>query len=207
MVGSSEANLFASIAAGILALWGPLHGGANQEAIEMLQAIQADGGDIDKYVKRAKDPNDPFREVMLTSTGDLWKSGTRLDNYLTRYLRDANSYPTELLTGLRAIFEETVKLVWDVLGERAFWLWRDRQGKRGWVDRPTLIAYDAVMLSFSQYLGDQEELRRRKKEIVAALPSFYDEHYDDFDGRKTNATDIARRDSAMSMFLAKLIQG
>jgi hypothetical protein len=138
---------------------------------------------------------------------DLWKSGTRLDNYLTRYLRDANSYPTELLTGLRAIFEETVKLVWDVLGERAFWLWRDRQGKRGWVDRPTLIAYDAVMLSFSQYLGDQEELRRRKKEIVAALPSFYDEHYDDFDGRKTNATDIARRDSAMSMFLAKLIQG
>jgi len=60
---------------------------------------------------------------------------------------------------------------------------------------------------FSQYLGDQEELRRRKKEIVAALPSFYDEHYDDFDGRKTNATDIARRDSAMSMFLAKLIQG
>ena len=61
MVGSSEANLFASIAAGILALWGPLHGGANQEAIEMLQAIQADGGDIDKYVKRAKDPNDHFR--------------------------------------------------------------------------------------------------------------------------------------------------
>jgi citrate synthase len=61
MVGSSEANLFASIAAGILALWGPLHGGANQEAIEMLRAIEADGGDIDKYVKRAKDPNDHFR--------------------------------------------------------------------------------------------------------------------------------------------------
>jgi citrate synthase len=61
LVGSSEANLFASIAAGILALWGPLHGGANQEAIEMLQNIQADGGDIDKYVKRAKDPNDHFR--------------------------------------------------------------------------------------------------------------------------------------------------
>jgi citrate synthase len=61
MVGSSEANLFASIAAGILALWGPLHGGANQEAIEMLQAIKADGGDIDKYVKRAKDPDDHFR--------------------------------------------------------------------------------------------------------------------------------------------------
>ncbi|HEX4492733.1 MAG TPA: citrate synthase [Acidimicrobiia bacterium] len=61
IVGSGEANLFASIAAGCLALWGPLHGGANQEAIEMLKAIQADGGDVDKYVKRAKDPNDHFR--------------------------------------------------------------------------------------------------------------------------------------------------
>src|SRR6201999_1626691 len=55
LVGSSEANLFASIAADIPPLWGPLHGGANQEAIEMLQAIQRDGGDVDKYVKRAKD--------------------------------------------------------------------------------------------------------------------------------------------------------
>ncbi len=50
LVGSSEANLFASIAAGINALWGPLHGGANQAVIEMLEAIEADGGDVDKYV-------------------------------------------------------------------------------------------------------------------------------------------------------------
>ncbi len=61
LVGSSDANLFASVAAGINALWGPLHGGANQAVIEMLEAIRADGGDIDKYVARAKDPNDSFR--------------------------------------------------------------------------------------------------------------------------------------------------
>src|SRR3954465_9511412 len=61
LVGSSEANLFASISAGIDALWGPLHGGANQAAMEMLENIRADGGDIAKYVKKAKDPNDPFR--------------------------------------------------------------------------------------------------------------------------------------------------
>jgi citrate synthase len=61
MVGSSEANLFASVSAGIDALWGPLHGGANQAAMEMLENIRRDGGDIDKYVKKAKDPNDPFR--------------------------------------------------------------------------------------------------------------------------------------------------
>ncbi|MGZ4714577.1 MAG: citrate synthase [Acidimicrobiia bacterium] len=61
MVGSSDANLFASVAAGINALWGPLHGGANQAVLEMLESIQRDGGDIDKYVKLAKDPDSEFR--------------------------------------------------------------------------------------------------------------------------------------------------
>ena len=61
LVGSSRANIFASMAAGILALWGPLHGGANQEVIEMLEAIQKDGGDVTKYVALAKDKNSSFR--------------------------------------------------------------------------------------------------------------------------------------------------
>ncbi len=61
LVGSSMCNLFASISAAIYALWGPLHGGANQAVIEMLQKIYADGGDVQKYIKKAKDPNDPFR--------------------------------------------------------------------------------------------------------------------------------------------------
>jgi citrate synthase len=61
MVGSSGANLFATIAAGICALWGPLHGGANQEVIEMLKLIQKDGGDLSKYVKLAKDKDSNFK--------------------------------------------------------------------------------------------------------------------------------------------------
>lgn len=61
MVGSSGANLFASIASGICALWGPLHGGANQKVIQMLQQIEADGADYKKYVLKAKDKNDGFR--------------------------------------------------------------------------------------------------------------------------------------------------
>ena len=61
LVGSSRANLFASIAAGILALWGPLHGGANQEVIEMLDVIKADGGNVKKFVDMAKDKNSNFR--------------------------------------------------------------------------------------------------------------------------------------------------
>jgi len=61
IVGSSEAGLFASISAGVSALWGRLHGGANQAVIEMLEEIHKDGGDVEKYILKAKDKNDSFR--------------------------------------------------------------------------------------------------------------------------------------------------
>jgi citrate synthase len=61
MVGSTHANLYASISAGISALWGPLHGGANEAVIKTLEHIVADGGDVQKWVDKAKDPNDSFR--------------------------------------------------------------------------------------------------------------------------------------------------
>lgn len=61
MVGSSHAGLFASISSGVSALWGPLHGGANQAVLEMLEEIRVNGGDVEKYVLKAKDKDDPFR--------------------------------------------------------------------------------------------------------------------------------------------------
>ena len=61
IVGSSHASLYASVSAGIAALWGPLHGGANQAVIEMLEKIKNQGGDVNKFVDKAKDKSDPFR--------------------------------------------------------------------------------------------------------------------------------------------------
>ena len=61
LVGSSHANLFASVSAGIYALWGPRHGGANQQVMEMLETIHADGGNVRKYIEMAKDRTQPFR--------------------------------------------------------------------------------------------------------------------------------------------------
>jgi citrate synthase len=61
LVGSAQASLFASISSGISALWGPLHGGANQAVIEMLEMIMQDGGNVEKYINKAKDKNDTFR--------------------------------------------------------------------------------------------------------------------------------------------------
>ncbi len=61
LVGSGQANVFSSVAAGVHALSGPLHGGANQAVLEMLEQIVADGGDVSKFVTKAKDKDDPFR--------------------------------------------------------------------------------------------------------------------------------------------------
>jgi citrate synthase len=69
LVGSSQANLFTSVASGMSALWGPLHGGANQRVVEMLSQINEDGRDYAKYIDRAKDSEDPFR---------LWGFGHRV---------------------------------------------------------------------------------------------------------------------------------
>jgi citrate synthase len=69
LVGSSRANLFASVSAGISALWGPLHGGANQRVLEMLASIHEEGHDCRRAVERAKDPDDPYR---------LWGFGHRV---------------------------------------------------------------------------------------------------------------------------------
>jgi len=61
LVGSSDANLYASISAGVAALWGPLHGGANQSVLEMLENIKKDSGDVEKWINKAKDKSDSFR--------------------------------------------------------------------------------------------------------------------------------------------------
>ncbi len=61
LIGSSHAGLFASISGGVSALWGPLHGGANQAVLEMLEQIRQDGGNVQKYIAKAKDKSDPFR--------------------------------------------------------------------------------------------------------------------------------------------------
>lgn len=99
MVGSSHANLFASVSAGIDALWGPLHGGANQAVIEMLEAIRDDGGDVKKFVNAAKDhdsrvrlmgfghriykTHDPRAQVIKTAASDVLAKLGREDELLT----------------------------------------------------------------------------------------------------------------------------
>jgi citrate synthase len=107
LVGSARVNLYAAVSSGISALWGPLHGGANQAVMEMLQNIYDNGGDIAPFIARAKDKNDPFRlmgfghrvykthdprvaimeEICETALSKLKKNDPLLD--IARRLRDA----------------------------------------------------------------------------------------------------------------------
>ena len=131
----------------------------------------------------------------------LWRSGTRLDEYLTRYLKSANRFSTELLEQLSARFTATTELVYRVLGETALWLWRERGGSHQWVERPTLIAYDSIMFAFSLFVDRAEDVTARAAEINGGLEGFYTDNYELFDGRKTNASDISRRDDALVDYL------
>ncbi len=135
----------------------------------------------------------------------LWRSGTRLDEYLTRYLKSANRFPAEVLDELARVFTDTTALVHDVLGERAFWLYRDRAANKVWVERPVLVAYDSVMHAFGALSHRSAEIRAATVAIRGRLEFFYVENYELFDGRKTNASDIAARDEAFVAFLASQI--
>ncbi len=93
LVGSAQANLFTSVASGMSALWGPLHGGANQQVVEMLQHIADDGGDHSKYIAKAKDKDDPFR---------LWGFGHRVYKNYDPRARILKSHAYEVMARMGA---------------------------------------------------------------------------------------------------------
>ena len=110
IVGSSQANLYSSISAGICALWGPLHGGANQKVIEMLLKIHVDGGNVDKWVEKAKDKNDPLLDIAkklekVALEDDYFKERNLYPNvdFYSGIIYKALRIPTEMFTVMFAI--------------------------------------------------------------------------------------------------------
>ena len=132
--------------------------------------------------------------------------------FLDTYWREGNAnYTGEIVDQLGEIFVNTVELAYDVLGERAFYIRRLRQGSRnqqagqGWVPRPTLLAYDVVMAAFSNHLENAEILRARPDEVQRRIADLYDENADDFDGRRTDAQDVARRNQLIMDMLQEVV--
>ncbi|GAA2436831.1 DUF262 domain-containing protein [Streptomyces glaucus] len=143
-----------------------------------------------------------FAHRQRTSVGAL----RNMRIFLDRYWQKANStFSEELVDELGRIFVATMDLAYDVLGERVFYIRRDRPRGRVWVPRPTLLAYDCVMSAFSQHLDDAEKLRGSREEVNQRLEKLYDDHKEDFDGRRTDPQDVQRRDELISDMLKSVV--
>ena len=117
-----------------------------------------------------------------------------LRDYLDEYLRQGNLFPEETLAQLSDLFTATIRVVYETLGPEAFWLWRHRHGKWGWLERPTTTAYDAFMYVFSLHLDRSEELIEKRSIFKEMIPDFYEQHVGSFDARMTNMTNLRERD-------------
>lgn len=126
--------------------------------------------------------------------------------FLDRYWERANAtYAEPLVQQLEKTFTSTIDLAFDVLGDRVFYIRRDRGDERVWVPRPTLLAYDCVMSAFSQHLEDATQLRQKKRQVRERLEALYDEHAADFDGRRTDPQDVERRDELINQMLSDVV--
>jgi hypothetical protein len=130
---------------------------------------------------------------------------TALNVYLDEFLRRGNSFSPELIARYKELFEETVKLVFDVLGEDAFHLWRQRKSGWNWFDRPTKVVYEPLMYGFSQRLERKADLLLRADQVRAALPEFYQTNYAIFEGRKVNRADMSARNEAVIALLDSIL--
>lgn len=130
----------------------------------------------------------------------------RLRPFLDDYWTKANQRMSiATVESIGEIFSATMNLVEEVLGERAFWIRRDRNGSRSWVARATLIAYDSIMAAFSKHLSDRDILTERRAEVLSGLEDLYDANATAFDGRRTDPQDVARRDQLIEEFLSSIV--
>lgn len=132
---------------------------------------------------------------------DLQKN-LALRDYLDSYLDAANKFTPDLLNALSDLFKKTINFAESLLGQEAFYLWRERKNETwNWNRRSTLAAYDPWMIVLSQLLPSAPELLTRSEEIRRGLKNYYEENISEWGGRTADAADITRRISSLTGFL------
>jgi hypothetical protein len=116
--------------------------------------------------------------------------------YLDNYLKHGNLFPRSTLDLLRELFANTIQAAYQVLGKRAFWLWRKRANSWHWLSRPTLAVYDPMMFVLSKNLDKVSELVERKERVRTMIIPFYQNHYEVFEGRNVNPSIVLQREKA-----------
>ena len=136
-----------------------------------------------------------------------------LEDYLNMYLDYGNSFPQDVLDNLEALFNDTIQLVFEIFGAKAFQLWRQREnsnqkitGKWGWFDRANITVYEPMTYVLSQYIGESEKILKHKDEFKERIKKFYEDNYEAFGGRNTtNLSKIEERNRLFHSFVRKII--
>jgi len=126
-----------------------------------------------------------------------------LNVYLDSFLKYGNSWDKDVRDHLEDLFVKTIQLVFELFGEKAFWLWRPLNKKWLWLQRPTTVVYDPIMYAFSRHIEDREEIAAAKGIFQSEIIKFYETNYSNFEGRYTNLSDINKRNDLFDKFIIK----
>ena len=137
----------------------------------------------------------------------LHKSTVPLATYFDFYLRNGNSFSSGVIQQLETLFLNTVDLVEDTFGEKAFWLWR-RRGREpnwGWLERPTTTVYDPLMFVISGHLARADAIRAHAQDFQKMMPTFYEKHYTTFEGRNVNPSALVERERKLQELVSSVL--
>jgi len=136
---------------------------------------------------------------------ELFKSSSNFSNFLDNYLRYGNHLPKETLAEMSKVFEDTIEFMFNLLGEKAFWLYRQRNTKWNWFQRPTTAVYDSIMQMAAIYLPKKELVLKNQQLAEEKLAEFYKANYSTFEGRNTNPSILKEREAKFTEFFESLI--
>jgi hypothetical protein len=156
--------------------------------------------------RRMEDVELVLRFFAFRQKRDLHKSTVPLSVYLDNFLRYGNSLPESVLVSFEDIFVRTIKLIEDVFGEQAFWLYRQRSKNWSWLERSTTTVYDTLMAAVSLHLDKEALIRARKDVMLAGIKEFYMQNYATFEGRNVNPTAITAREVVLEKFILNAIK-
>lgn len=129
-----------------------------------------------------------------------------LRDYLDAYLKSANQLPEDVRAAMSLLFEETIQLAEDLLGEEAFFLWRPRKdGSWNWNRKPTLTAFDPWMIVLSQRTQYRDDLVAKRDEIRRGVQDMYQNNFGEWGGRTADASDVRRRILLLGEFLENFV--
>lgn len=133
--------------------------------------------------------------------------GNSLSTYLDAYLRHGNAFNNQTLSRLELLFTDTISLVEEAFGSKAFWLFRKRGRDANWIWResPTTTVYDPMMFVMSGHLDRAAAIRGRAERLQESITGFYQRHYDTFEGRNVNPSALIEREEKLAQFVSSVL--